>query len=438
MNDDVDCVIDSGASSHIINNPSLFTFFRPTFDRFVRVANGSKLKVTGIGTVGKLKDVLCVPDIRLNLISVPQLDKAGHRITFTRGQVFLDNTLIGTLSDRLYRSSMVTIVKDDIAMLAMDINNSTVSFLKSDHEWVNQSIPRDIELLHRRFGHADVSMIKRMITYGSATGLSVSQTAANPNSFHCEACALSKAFQRKRIKNKRKVDGPLHSNRNLYFVAVYSDVLGPILPAAVGGYEYGVTFTEAETRYRFFYPLKKKSDVLTVFKQLVSELSAQGFTVRGLKTDNGGEYCSDEFAQFTTLHNIIHRKTPPNTPQANSLSERYNRVLGERARAMLSVTPKYLWAESMKTTTYVYNRSLSPSDPTATRTPFELLFGIVPDVSNLRVFGCVAYMFNFDTSKSKLDDRAVKGTFVGYDSTSSAYLIYIHETKTVRRFGHVF
>ena len=332
---------------------------------------------------------------------------------------------------------MITTVQDDIASIAMDINKSTVSFLKTDHKCVDQSLPRDIELLHRRFGHADVSMIKRMIAYGSATGLEVSQTSASPHSFHCEACALSKAFQKKRIKNKRKVDGPLHSNRNLYFVAVYSDVLGPILPAAVGGYEYGVTFTEAETRYRFFYPLRKKSDVLTVFQQLVSELSAQGFTVRGLKTDNGGEYCSDEFVQFTTSHNIIHRKTPPNTPQANSLSERYNRVLGERSRAMLSVTPKYLWAESMKTTTYVYNRSLSPSDPTATRTPFELLYGIVPDVSNLRVFGCIAYMYNFDTSKSKLDDRAIKGTFVGYDSTSSAYLIYIHETKTVRRSGHV-
>ena len=117
----------------------------------------------------------------------------------------------------------------------------------------------------------------------------------------------------------------------------------------------------------FFFPLKRKGDVFSVFKQLVSELSAQGFTVRGLRSDNGGEYCSDEFQQFTTLKNIIHRKTPPNTPQANSLSERYNRVLGERGRAMLKVTPRYLWAEAMKTTTYVYNRSLSPSDPTATR-----------------------------------------------------------------------
>ena len=52
--------------------------------------------------------------------------------------------------------------------------------------------------------------------------------------------------------------------------------------------------------------------------------------------------------------------------------------------------------------------------------------------------GCDAYAYNFDVSKQKLDDRAIKGVFVGYDSTSSSYLIYVpSQRKIIMKYGHV-
>ena len=401
---------------------------------YVRVANGSRLPVAGTCKVGVLRAVLHVPSIALNLISVPQLDREGNSVLFKSGFAYINNTKFGALTDKLYTTSLVELDDTDLACAASAIEDGQATVLSHNHKLVDQRLPRDLDLLHRRFGHANVSMLKRMIAYGSARGMEVSAYEADPNRFHCEACSLSKAHQHKRIKNKRKTDGPLHTDRTLYFRAVYSDVLGPVTPVAVGNYEYGVTFTEAETRYR---PLKQKSDVLACWKQVVTEVKSLGFKIALLRSDNGGEYMNAEFAAFMAHAHISHRFTSPNTPQANHLAERYNKTLNERARAMLQCVPRYLWAEAMLTTTYIYNRSLSPSDQSATRTPYELLFGVVPDVSNLRAFGCVAYMYNFAQDNTKLDNEAIRGTFVGYCKQSASYLIFVHEQMAVKRSGHV-
>ncbi|XP_010473931.1 PREDICTED: uncharacterized protein LOC104753364 [Camelina sativa] len=54
-----------------------------------------------------------------------------------------------------------------------------------------------------------------------------------------------------------------------------------------------------------------------------------------LKTDNGGEYTSNEFKAFTSKHGIVHQTTCLYTPQQNGVSERKNRHLMEVARNMM-------------------------------------------------------------------------------------------------------
>ena len=205
-------------------------------------------------------------------------------------------------------------------------------------------------------------------------------------------------------------------------------MLGPVQPVALGGYHFGVTFTGETSRYRYFFPLKTKDEVLGVFQQLVAELTALGFTVRQLRSDNGGEYISKEFKAYCSLHNIFQQFTPPNTPRSNSISERFNRVLVERARTALDSAhlPKFLWAAAMSAVTYLYNRTISTMH--VSKTPFELLFGAKPNVRNLRAYGCSAFMYNF-AAQGKLDRRAFKGALVGYDHLSSSYLIYIPRDK---------
>ena len=191
------------------------------------------------------------------------------------------------------------------------------------------------------------------------------------------------------------------------------------------------------SRFRYFYPLRRKSDALNALKQLVAEVESDGFKIKLLKSDNGGEYVSEEFKNYCTDEKIIQRFTSPHTPESNSISERYNRVLGEKCRAMLigANLPLSLWAECMKTATYITNRVISPTH--RCKTPYELIYGAKPDVSNLRAFGCIAYYYNFDVNRKKLDNKALKGVLVGYDLQSASYLVYAPETRTVKKTGHV-
>lgn len=71
------------------------------------------------------------------------------------------------------------------------------------------------------------------------------------------------------------------------------------------------------------------------------------------------------------------------------------------------------------------------------QSPHQRVFSIAPDLSKLRVFGCPAYAFVDPSLRTKLDDRAVEGIYVGHEENSSAYLIYQPSTNKLIRSGQV-
>ncbi|XP_068211921.1 uncharacterized protein [Palaemon carinicauda] len=97
-----------------------------------------------------------------------------------------------------------------------------------------------------------------------------------------------------------------------------------------------------------------------------------------------------------------------------------------RCLLIQSKLPKLLWPYAIMTAAYIRNRCFSDH---LKQTPFFALTGIMPDLSNMRVFGSDCYVYNRD--KKKLDDRCSKGIFVGYDKGSPAYLVYFPETDNV-------
>ena len=117
---------------------------------------------------------------------------------------------------------------------------------------------------------------------------------------------------------------------------VQSDMYGPFKMKSKGGALYFSTFIDDHSCKIWVYPLKSKDEVLYVFKQFqaLSEIQT-GKKVKYIRTDNGGEYIGS-FDDYFRLQEIRHQKTPPKTPQLNSLAERMNRTLVERVRCVLS------------------------------------------------------------------------------------------------------
>lgn len=142
--------------------------------------------------------------------------------------------------------------------------------------------------------------------------------------------------------------------------------------------------------------------------------------VKRLITDNGLEYCNNEFDEFCKRHGIIRHKTVMNTPQQNRFAEMMNRTLVEKVRCMLlsSNLSKHFWAKVVVTVACLINRS--PSSALEFKTPQEVWSGKPPDLNNLKIFGCPAYAY---ISRGKLEPRVVKGYFIGYPDGIKRYKI---------------
>jgi hypothetical protein len=97
--------------------------------------------------------------------------------------------------------------------------------------------------------------------------------------------------------------------------------------------------------------------------------------------------------------------------------------------------PLDLWEEVMKVVLYINNRVIHQSKRSTT--PFEQLFKIKPNLSHLRIFGSKAYVYNFDISRRKLDDKAYEGIFIGYEDSSATYRILIRSSKKIIKSAHV-
>ena len=84
--------------------------------------------------------------------------------------------------------------------------------------------------------------------------------------------------------------------------------------------------------------------------------------------------------------------------------------------------PLKFWAEAINAAVCLHNRS--PTTALKNKTPFECWFGKKPDVSNLRVFGCICFVYVPDKLRKKLDPKASKAIFMGYPQDTKGYKVY--------------
>ena len=63
--------------------------------------------------------------------------------------------------------------------------------------------------------------------------------------------------------------------------------------------------------------------------------------------------------------------------------------------------------------------------------PYEIWKGRKPNLSYLRVWGCIAFYKALEPKRSKLGPRGIKSIFVGYAENSKAYRLLNLDTNTI-------
>lgn len=408
-------IIDTGASRHITPNVDLLTNTRlPPAETAVIFGNGSIVKpsligdaymTTKNGTMFKLTDVLYIPGATESLLSVSHATKKGIDFAFTASscRITSDMFTLATVkasSNNIYELEASSQHPPRYAA-AYHVNQKTVS----------------AQLWHRRYAHLgynNLSKLPNLVT-GMTTTADEFQTAGTKAT--CDACALGKQHRQPFPTSTSVTHDPLE--------LMHTDLCGPMPVASLGGSNYYLALLDDYTNFSFVFPIRRKSDAAAIIMDTVIMLERQtGYDIKRIRSDNGGEFTSNALNDFYASKGILSETTIPHTPQQNGKAERLNRTLMDKARPMLVGLRQSLWAEAVVTANYLRNRSPMSG---LTCTPYEMFYGLKPDVSHLRTFGVRAFLHVPSSQRTKLDPTSQPGRFIGYATGRKGYKILLDD-----------
>lgn len=411
--DDRGWFIDSAASLHMTMRDDWMTDKYQHEIEEITVANNSKLNVKSAGKVVMnlnvendhrvvpVNDVLHVPELTANLLSVSQIVSKGFTVVFDNVgcKIFdSDGKLSGT-GTHINNMFKLDVVED---VQCFHVNNRSES---------------QMNLWHRRMGHINYG---DLIKLRDGMAIGVNFTGSKGKQQPCVSCLHGKQT-RKPFTNKG-------TRAKEILELLHSDLCGPMEVNSFSGAKYFYTFIDDYTRKTFIYFLKTKDLAKEVFKDFKALVENQtGKRIKILRSDGGGEYINKDYDDYLKKCGIRHQSTNPHTPQQNGVAERMNRTVEERVRCMISdagLTKGY-WAEAAATAVYVINRS--PTSALSDVTPEEAWSNKKPDLSHLRVFGSKAMVHIPKANRKKLDLKSRELIFVGYSEETKGYR-FLHPT----------
>jgi len=178
--------------------------------------------------------------------------------------------------------------------------------------------------------------------------------------------------------------------------------------------------------------MKKKSEAFSFKKYKAWAENQTGCAIKILREDKGGEYMGKEFDDFCAEHGIQRQHHSVRArPQQNGVAERANRTMEQGIITMLHQAglPLSFWGEALAAFIHVWNRT--PTSTVPGKTPWQTFFGIKPDVSMLRVWGCVAYV-HIQKDKRQwgaLGSHMEKCIFIGYPPDYKGWKFYNPVTR---------
>jgi hypothetical protein len=378
------------------------------------------------GFILRLHNVLYVPSLSRNLISVSCLDDDGYDCQFGNRQclILFDSKVVGLAfrQDKLYMLSMhesVNVVCNDENIVCNEQVSSSTN-VSSKRKRCDDAT--SVKLWHYRLGHISKWRIERLIKDDILIPLDFS------NSDYCIDCIKGKYAKQVKKGEAKRSAGVLE--------IIHTDICGPFPVKSVDGFDSFITFTDDFLRYGYIYPMKERSEVLDKFKIFKAEVENQhNIKIKLVRYDHGGEYYGchtpyshvpGPFVRFLQENGIVAQYSMPGYPQQNGVAERRNHTLMDMVRSMLSYStlPISLWMEALKTAVHILNRVPSKSVP---KIPYKMWTDRKPTLNYLHVLGCPAEAKLFNPSIGKLDPKTVSCHFIGYPDKSK--YIKIVETR---------
>ncbi|TXG56964.1 hypothetical protein EZV62_018277 [Acer yangbiense] len=173
--------LDSGCSNHMCGEKEMFTQLDESFTSSVKFGNDTTVPVMGKGKISitlkdgsqnAISDVLFVPNLHKNLLSVGQLSEKGYDIWIHEGICTINSAQKGL-----------------IAKVKMSQNRLFPLLINSDSLPCFSSVMCDENWLwHMRFGHVNFGSLKQLASRKMVSGL----PSINPPDKVCETCVLGK------------------------------------------------------------------------------------------------------------------------------------------------------------------------------------------------------------------------------------------------------
>lgn len=447
-------ISDSGASSHMTDNLTLFSN-PPTQIRQVTITvGGGKLYSNRRGEVGIqgkdkariiLKDVLFVPGLGVNLLSGRKLCRNGIEGRFNDKKMYYVNPEGHTILEakeqggvyvlsNIHHSPSYSLDKPLAFAAQEEITQNEVteeSSDDSDAEAHDKKVLDNYMLYHKRFAHLGsqkISQIHKMTTMKNP--IKVVKCV-------CQTCTLTK-FRKRKGKVADRKGAPLER--------VSVDTCGPFPMSRLGNTQ-AMVIKDDFTRYSWVIPIKDRKECpekLRVWRVMIERQT--GYLVKAFRFDNAGELVK-HFKGLEVEFGIETQTTVPHTSTQNGLVERENQQVENDMRANLKGAnlPPDFWEEACQAGCYIRNRiSNGPEVNGHMVSPYEALTSKVPNVDHVRVWGCKVHSYMDRESipqnfrRDKLMDKARVGIFMGYVAdTSKQFLIWAPDMKTIIKTSNV-
>jgi transposase InsO family protein len=394
-------IIDTGASHHVTGNFSCMINVKNIRNTPVGLPDGKDVAAIKEGSVIldsglRLNNVLFVPQLNCNLISVTQLIDDSDCI------VQITNALC-VIQARTTRMLIGVGERIDGLYFFRGVPKVHALMLEGDST---------MDLWHKRLGHPSENVL-RFIPH-------VTQFSRSKNNRPCDVCP--------RAKQHRDSFSLSKNNAASLFELVHCDLWGSYRTRSSCGAQYYLTIVDDYSHAVWVYLLCNKTEIETMFLNFVALVDRQfDKKIKKVRSDNGTEF--NCLRDYFFNNGIVFETSCVGTPQQNGRVERKHQHIMNVARALRfqGHLPIQFWGECVLAACYLINRT--PSRVLNYKTPYEKLFGKVPKFDNMKIFGCLCYVHNQRRDGDKFASRSRKCIFVGYPYGKKGWKLYDLETK---------